>query len=247
MSLFDSLNGLLGKRPSDEPPAPGYEHFGGEPADPHNSRYWRSIPHPGRTAVPTMADYIIEIVRRVRAHAAGIDDATGPFQHRLIDAEAEATGVAIEERYLDQVRTEQGLWADEDTIAYRHRQQADILKNQLGIADADYRAGKDALLGEPGATPKWNKGITAERHTPAIPVPGLPVPRPTTTPEPAPDPATADPGPAPETTLVSAGSGPHRKTRHTEPPREGDHAAQSSGANEADGAEAPDELDEKAA
>lgn len=45
MSILDSLNGLLGKRPSDEPPAPGYEHFGGEPADPRNSRYWRSIPH----------------------------------------------------------------------------------------------------------------------------------------------------------------------------------------------------------
>ena len=56
MSLFDNLNGLLGKRPSEEPPAPGYEHFGGEPADPRNSRYWRSIPHPVRIAIPTMAD-----------------------------------------------------------------------------------------------------------------------------------------------------------------------------------------------
>ena len=61
MSIFENLNKLLGKRPADEPPAPGYEHFGGEPADPRNNRSWRSVPHPDRIAIPTLADYLIEI------------------------------------------------------------------------------------------------------------------------------------------------------------------------------------------
>lgn len=190
MSIFETLNNMFGKRPTDDPPAPGYEHFGGEPVDPRNSRYWRSIPHPGRIAIPTMADYLIEVVNRVRAHKEGIDDATGPFLFKQIETEAEAIGVAIEERYLDQVRTEQGLWADEDTIAFQHEQEARILKTQLGIADSDYRGGRDALLGEPGATPAWDKGVTGERRTPVLPVPGLPAPRPL----PASD--AMDPGPA---------------------------------------------------
>lgn len=177
MSIFENLNKLIGKRPADEPPAPGYEHFGGEPADPRNNRYWRSVPHPDRIAIPTMADYLIEIVHRVRAHEAGIDDATGPFLFDLIDAEAEAIGAAIEERYRDQIRTEQGLWADEDTLAYRQQQQADLLKAQLNVADADYREAKDALLGKPGATPAWNAGITGKRHTPALPFPGMVLPQ----------------------------------------------------------------------
>jgi hypothetical protein len=237
MSLFDSLNGLLGKRPSEEPPAPGYEHIGGEPADPRNSRYWRSIPHPDRIAIPTMADYIIEIVSRVRAHAAGIDDATGPFLHPLIDAEAEAIGAAIEERYLDQVRTEQGLWADEDTIAYRHRQHAEILKTQLEIADADYRAGKDALLGEPGVTPKWNDAVTGKRHTPALPVPGLPVPAP----RPTENTKTS------ETTARTDASEPLRRNRRADTPSENARASQSDDAAESDDVQEPDELEEKAA
>lgn len=175
MSLFDKL---FGRRPSVKPPVPGYEHFGGEPIDPRNSRYWRSIPHPVRIAVPNMADSILETVNRVRAHAAGIDDGTAEFLDPWFDAEAEALGVAVEARYLDQVRTEQGLWADEDALAYRLQLQAEALKNQLDIADADYRAGKDALLGEPGATPAWDAGITHTRHVPALPVPGMPAPLP---------------------------------------------------------------------
>ncbi|NWL10270.1 hypothetical protein DM793_04035 [Paenarthrobacter nitroguajacolicus] len=244
MSILETLNGLLGKRPSDEPAAPGYEHFGGEPADPRNSRYWRSIPHMARIAIPTMADYMIEIVSRVRAHAAGIDDATGPFMHPLIDAEAEAVGVAIEERHQDQVRTEQGLWADEDTIAYRHQQNAQILKTQLEIADADYRAGKDALLGEPGATPAWDAAVTSTRHTPALPmpVPGLPAPRavedtPARATDEAPEPVQARPAPA----------GPARKNRRSETASEEAGTEESGRVYEIQGAEAPEELDEEAA
>ena len=190
MSIFETLNNMFGKRPTEYPPAPGYEHFGGEPVDPRNSRYWRSIPHPGRIAIPSMADYLIEIVNRIRAQEKGIDDATGPCLVKQIGTEAEAIGVAIVERYLDQVRTEQGLWADEDTIAFQHEQEARILKTQLGIADADYRAGRDALLGEPGATPAWDKGVTSERRTPVLPVPGRAAPRPLHTS------AAMDPGPA---------------------------------------------------
>jgi hypothetical protein len=242
MSLFDTLNGMIGKRPSDEPPAPGYEHFGGEPADPRNSRYWRSVPHLVRIAIPTLADYMIEVVSRVRAHAAGIDDATGPFLDPLIDAEAEAVGVAIEERHLDQVRTEQGLWADEDTIAYRHQQHAEILKTQLEIADANYRAGRDALLGEPGVTPKWNDAVTGKRHTPALPVPRLPVPGTTAASD-----AAAEPSPAPETTVRPATAGPARKTRRSETVGEEAGTEERVRANEIHGAEAPEELDEEAA
>lgn len=242
MSLFDSLNGLLGKRPSDEPPAPGYEHFGGEPADPRNSRYWRSIPHLARIAIPTMADYMIEIVRRVRAHAAGIDDATGPFLFEQINTEAEAVGVAIEEHHQDQVRAEQGLWADEDTIAYRHQQNAQILKTQLEIADADYRAGKDALLGEPGATPAWDAAITGKRHIPALPMPGLPVPRAV---EDGHSRATYE---APKTAQTRpATAGPAGKTRRSETASEEARTEESVHANEIHGAEAPEELDEEAA
>jgi hypothetical protein len=175
MSLFDKL---FGRRSSDKPPVPGFEHFGGEPIDPRNSRYWRSIPHPVRIAIPNMADSILETVSRVRAHAAGIDDGTAEFLDPWFDAEAVALGVAVEDRYLDQVRTEQGLWADEDALAYRLQLQAEALKNQLDIADADYRAGRDALLGEPGATPAWDAGITHTRHVPALPVPGMPAPLP---------------------------------------------------------------------
>lgn len=246
MSLLDSLNGMIGKRPSDEPPAPGYEHFGGEPADPRNSRYWRSIPHLARIAIPTMADYMIEIVSRIRAHAAGIDDATGPFMDPFIDAEAEAVGVAIEERHVDQVRTEQGLWADEDTIAYRHQQNAQILKTQLGIADDDYRAGRDALLGEPGATPAWDAAITGKRHTPALPVPGLPVPG-LPVPRPVEDTTTGTTNETPEPTEARpAATGHLRKTRRDDSPAREDGAEEIGRDNEI-GAEAPEELDEEAA
>ena len=173
MSIFTSLAGLFGgKRPVDEPPAPGFEHFGGEPADPRHSRYWRSIPHPDRIAVPTLADYSIGIVDRVHDNKEAIDEATGPFLHPLIDAEADAIAVAVETQYLEQVRAEQGLWADEDAIAYHSRQRAELLRTQLDIADADYRAGRDALLGEPGATPEWDATLTKTRHEPALPVPG---------------------------------------------------------------------------
>lgn len=242
MSIFENLNKLFGKRPADEPPAPGYEHFGGEPADPRNNRYWRSVPHPDRIAIPTMADYLIEIVRRVRAHEAGIDDATGPFLFDLIDAEAEAIGVAIEERYRDQIRTEQGLWADEDTLAYRQQQQADLLKAQLDIADADYREAKDALLGKPGATPAWNAGITGKRHTPTLPIPGKVLP--------APDPVTgqpttaAAPNPASDSPIHTA-PGPDQRTDHTATsPGERKTAADAAGI---DTAQAQDELNDKAA
>ena len=175
MSLFDKL---FGQRPSEKPPAPGYEHFGGEPIDPRNSRYWRSIPHPIGIAISSMADSILETVSRVRAHAAGIDDGTAEFLDSWFDAEAEAIGVAVEARHLDQIRTEQGLWADEDALAFRLQLQAEALKSQLDIADADYRAGRDALLGEPSATPAWDASITHTRHTPVLPVPGMPVPLP---------------------------------------------------------------------
>lgn len=242
MNLIDRLNNRLGWRRADDQPKPGYEHFGGEPADPRNSRYWRSIPHPSRIAIPTMGDYNIETASRVRAHEAGIDDATGPFLHPLIDAEAEAIGVAIEERYLDQVRTEQGLWADEDTLAYRHQLNAEILKTQLEIADADYRAGKDALLGEPGATPAWNEAITGTRHTPALPVPGMAaarLPAPATTPADDADAAPAAPGQAPETKTQPSAPEPHRESHGTSSPTRENHPT--------DGAEEPDELDEEAA
>jgi len=234
MSIFDNL---FGQRPSNEPPKPGYEHFGGEPADPHNSRYWRSSPHLARIATPSMADYLIEIVRQVRAHAAGIDDATGQFLFRKIEAEANAVGVAVEERYLDQIRTEQGLWADEDALAYAQQLQAEIFKTQLEIADADYRAGKDALLGEPGATPAWNAAISGTRHTPALPrpgitLPGIPVPGTTTTEESA----RTSASPASETTVLPAeGSGPLAQDHHADT------------ANGLDPSAAHGELDEKAA
>ncbi|WP_142060004.1 hypothetical protein [Pseudarthrobacter sp. B4EP4b] len=224
MSIFENLNKLLGKRPADEPPAPGYEHFGGEPADPRNNRYWRSVPHPDRIAIPTMADYLIEIVHRTRAHVKGIDDATGPFLFDQIDAEAEAVGAAIEERYRDQIRTEQGLWADEDTLAYRQQQKAEILKAQLQIADTDYREARDALLGEPGATPAWNAGITGTRHTPALPTPSV-----------APSPTSDN--------TVHAAPGPDQRTDHTaSTPNERNAAANAA----SDTAEAQDELDEAA-
>jgi hypothetical protein len=45
-NIFKSLNKVLGKRPAADQPKPGYGHFGGEPADPFNSRYWLSIPPP---------------------------------------------------------------------------------------------------------------------------------------------------------------------------------------------------------
>ncbi|WP_461186541.1 hypothetical protein [Arthrobacter sp. Z4-13] len=241
MSIIENLNKLFGKRPADESPAPGYEHFGGEPADPRNNRYWRSVPHPDRIAIPTMADYLIEIVHRTRAHVKGIDDATGPFLFDQIDAEAEAVGAAIEERYRDQVRTEQGLWADEDTLAYRQQQEAEILKAQLDIADADYRAGKDALLGEPGATPAWNAGITGKRHTPALPIPGIVLPKILASGQPA---TTAAPGPASENSLHTP-PGPDQRTDHTASTRsERNTAANAAGI---DTVEAQDELDDEAA
>lgn len=173
MSIFSKVAALFGgKRPVSKPPTPGFEHFGGEPADPSHSRYWRSIPHLDRITVPTLADYAIDIVNRVHSHKEGIDDATGPFLNPLIDAEADAIAVAIETHYLEQIRAEQGLWADEDTSAYRLRQRAELLRTQLDAADADCRAGRDALLGEPGATPAWDEGLTNSRYTPVLPIPG---------------------------------------------------------------------------
>ena len=127
---------------------------------------------PTGIANPTLTDYNIETASRVRAHAAGIDDATGPAP--FIDAEAIA--VDVEDRYLDQVRTDQGLWADEDTIAYRHRINAEFLKTQMEIADAE-------LPGREGRTPwRTRRGLRHHWHAPhprpGMAVPGLPAPRP---------------------------------------------------------------------
>lgn len=173
MSIISGMSGWFGsKRPVLEPPAPGFEHYGGEPADPSISRYWRSIPHSIGIPVPSLGDSALETARRVHSHANGIDEATGKFMDPLIDAEADAIGVAIEERYLDQIRAEQGLWADEDAGADRSRKAAELLRTQLDIADADFRAGRDALKGIPGDTPAWDANLSHEIHRPILPVPG---------------------------------------------------------------------------
>lgn len=173
MNIIHRISTWFGKKPQpQQPPTAGAQIYKSESGDPNKDPSWRSTPHNIGITIPSMADAALETTGTVHAHEKGIDAATGAFMFPLIDAEADATGVAIEERHLDQIRTEQGLWAEEAAQAQQSRNTADLLRTQLDRADADFRAGRDALLGIPGTTPAWDTNLSHEINLPTLPIPG---------------------------------------------------------------------------
>lgn len=139
----------------------GFEYYGAEPTDPSQDQHWRSRPHPTRTVVPSQIDWLAEVLKTLQDHRNGIDEATGPFLDALIDAQTRIHRIAARQHYPVQVRTDQGLYASEAGYLQQLRLQEQALLRRLSEADEDYRAGRDALLGIPGATPARDARTTS--------------------------------------------------------------------------------------
>lgn len=178
MNLFDWI-ARLGRRPQQHTAEHGFENFGSQPADPSQDQYWRSIPHPARMSVPSHADWLAEILKTLQDHRNGIDEATGPFLDALIDAQTETHRLAAQQHYPIQIRADQGLYAGEAGYQEQLRLQERAFLRRISEADQDYRAGRDALLGTPGATPAWDARTGSAGHD--APAAGaLPAPPPQT-------------------------------------------------------------------
>lgn len=123
---------------------------------PEDTRWWRSYPREATCHVPGQFDFTARVRDLIMTYPQAFDDTTGTFLFPWLDTVQDSWIVEIERAFHNAVFQEKGLFIEDERRAREAAEDERRLHAAVTSWDKQYRAARDHLLGEKGATTAWD-------------------------------------------------------------------------------------------